>query len=243
VPRPALVLLHGYVGDGRGTWGPQIAALADALDVLAWDAPRDPPEDLGLDGFADHVAAFAAEHGLGRPHVAGLSFGGSVALALARRHPELPRTLTLVSAYAGWAGSLSPEETARRLAQALELSRLSADELVQTLLPTMFSPGTPPDAVAAFGDAMRRAYRPAAFRAMARASAEDASDALPAVRVPTLVICGDRDARAPLPVAERLHAAIAGSRLAVIPGAGHVCTLEAPEAVTALMRGVLAADR
>ena len=41
-----------------------------------------------------------------RPHVAGLSFGGALALTLDRRHPTIPRTLTLASATAGWAGSL-----------------------------------------------------------------------------------------------------------------------------------------
>jgi len=57
--------------------------------------------------------------GLGRPHVAGLSFGCILALALHRRHPAVPRTLVLASAYAGWAGSLPADVTERRLRQAM----------------------------------------------------------------------------------------------------------------------------
>ena len=64
---------------------------------------------------------------------------------------------------------------------------------------------------------------------MARASAEDLRDALPRVEVPTLVVCGDLDVRAPLAVAEHLHAAITGSTLVVLTDAGHVCNVEADE--------------
>jgi pimeloyl-ACP methyl ester carboxylesterase len=45
--------------------------------------------------------------------VAGLSFGGILALALYRRHPAVPRSLVLASAYAGWGGSLPPESPPR----------------------------------------------------------------------------------------------------------------------------------
>ena len=46
---PPLVLLHGYVGDARSTWGPQLDALSDAFTVVAWDGPGagrsdDPPD-------------------------------------------------------------------------------------------------------------------------------------------------------------------------------------------------------
>jgi pimeloyl-ACP methyl ester carboxylesterase len=110
---PPLVLLHGYVGD-RGMWRPQIDGLSDEFTVVAWDAPgfggsSDPPETFRLSDFADCLAAFIDALGLERPHVAGLSFGGGLALELYRRHPSLPRTLVLASAYAGWAGSLPAE--------------------------------------------------------------------------------------------------------------------------------------
>ncbi len=62
---------------------------------------------------------------------------------------------------------------------------------------------------------------------MARAAAEDLRGALPLIAVPTLLVYGDNDVRAPLTVAERLHAEIACSTLVVLPGAGHVCNIEA----------------
>jgi pimeloyl-ACP methyl ester carboxylesterase len=240
---PPLVLLHGYVGDGPSTWRSQIDALRDDFTVVAWDAPgagrsADPPESFGMAGYADALAGLIGALDLEKPHVAGLSFGGALALALYGRHPAVPATLTLVSGYAGWAGSLPAEVGAQRLRQALALSELSPDDFVAALLPTMFSAGTPAESVAAFGAAMRP-FHPAGFRALARASAEDLRAVLPRIDVPTLLVYGDRDVRAPLAVAEDLHSAIAGSTLVVLPDTGHVCSIEAPEALTAEIRAFL----
>jgi pimeloyl-ACP methyl ester carboxylesterase len=240
---PPLVLLHGYVGDGRTAWRPQLDALADELTLIAWDAPgtgrsSDPPEAFGMAGYADVLARFIAALDLGAPHVAGLSFGGALAIELARRHPDVPASLTLVSAYAGWRGSLEPDVADARLAQALALSELSPDELVSTLLPTMFSEGTPKGTIEAFGESLRE-FHPVGFRAMARAAAEDLRDALPTIEVPTLLVYGERDSRAPLAVARRLESAIAGSELVVLRGAGHVCNLEEPELFNEHMRRFL----
>jgi pimeloyl-ACP methyl ester carboxylesterase len=56
-------------------------------------------------GYADCLAGFVDQLGLDRPHVARLSFGGALALEFCHRHPAIPRTLTLASAYAGWGSS------------------------------------------------------------------------------------------------------------------------------------------
>lgn len=240
---PAVVLLHGYVGDGPSTWRPQLEGLADEFTVIAWDAPgagcsSDPPETLGMAGYADCLVGFIAALGLERPHVVGLSFGGALALEFVHRHPAVPRSLVLASAYAGWAGSLPPDATEQRLAQALVLAELPPDEFVAALLPTMFSSGTPRESVDEFAASMAT-FHPVGFRAMARASAEDLRGALAHVDVPTLLICGKNDVRAPLTVAEHLQAAIAGSVLVVLTNAGHLCNIEAPQEFNSIVRRFL----
>jgi len=240
---PPLVLLHGYVGDGPTTWRRQVEGLCDEFTVVAWDAPgvggsSDPPESFGMAGYADCLAGFVDRLALEKPHVAGLSFGGALALELYRRHPTIPMTLILASAYAGWGGSLPADVAERRLRQALVLADLSPDAFVSALLPTMFSEATPPESVDAFGASML-AFHPAGFRAMARASAEDLRDVLPRINVPTLLVYGDKDVRAPLSVAEDLKAAISGSTLVVLPDAGHACNIEAPEEFNRTVRNFL----
>ena len=242
---PLLVLLHGYVGDGPSVWRHQLDGLSSDFTVVAWNAPgagasSDPPETFGIDGYAQCLAGFLAALELGPAHIMGLSFGGSLALALQRRYRTWTKTLVLASAYAGWRGSLGLDAAEARLAQAIRLSRVSPDELVDTLLPTMFAMPVSPEDLQAHRAAMA-AFHPVGLRAMAAAAAEDVSDVLGEIVVPTLLLYGDKDVRAPQAVAEHLHASIGSSRLIVLEGAGHVCNVELPERFNREVRAFLAA--
>lgn len=111
---PPLVLLHGGVSDHR-SWRRQIESLSADWTVVAWDTPgcgrsSDPPADFSLGDYADCVAGMAPATGLQRPHVGGPSFGGGLALEVFNRHRELPSSLILAGAYAGWGGSLPADE-------------------------------------------------------------------------------------------------------------------------------------
>lgn len=241
---PPLVLLHGFVGDAVGTWSSQLETLSEDFTVVAWDAPgagrsSAAPESFRMDDYADCLFGFVSALELARPYVAGLSFGGALALELFRRHRSLPSKLVLASAYAGWAGSLLPDIAEERLQLSLRLSRLPAAELVAALLPGMFSAGAPADRVSAFAANISE-FDPAGFRVMAMASAEaDLRDVLPLIDVPTLLLYGDQDVRAPREVAEALLAAIPGARLVMMPGVGHVSSVEAPDRFCAEVRSFL----
>jgi pimeloyl-ACP methyl ester carboxylesterase len=67
----------------------------------------------------------------------------------------------------------------------------------------------------------------------------DLRDVLPSVAVPTLLLYGAEDVRAPRPVAEAMHRAVPGSRLVLVPGVGHDVALEAPDAFDAEVRRFL----
>lgn len=217
------MLLHGYIGDARGTWHRQIEDLSDAFTVVAWDAPgtgrsSDPPETFRLSDFADCLAGFVNALDLERPHLVGLSFGGGLALEFYRRHPAIPASLVLAGAYAGWAGSLPPEVVEERLEQVLELSDLSPERFVRAVLPSMFSESVSEVTIDGFATNVS-GFHPAGLRVMAHSFAEaDLRDVLPRIGVPTLLMYGDRDVRAPLHVAEELHMAIPSSKLVILPG-------------------------
>ena len=119
---PLLVLVHGAAEDGR-TWQRQLAALADEFTVVAWDEPgagrsSDLPEGMTLAGFTDGLAALVESLQLGPAHLAGLSWGGTIALELYRRHPGLVGSLIMIDTYAGWKGSLPADEVQARVVGA-----------------------------------------------------------------------------------------------------------------------------
>lgn len=230
---PPLILLHGGLSDSR-EWRKQLDDFSDDFTVVAWDAPgcgrsSDPPETFRLPDYADCLAAFIELLGLERPHVLGLSFGAGLALELYRRHPFIPRTLVLASAYAGWAGSLPPDVVEQRLQRALKEAELPPETLVRGYLEDLLSESVP-EALAEELAAIMADVRAAGMRMMAHAFAEaDLRDILPSIAIPTLLLYGDHDRRVPRQVAENLHAGIPRSKLVVIPGVGHQSNMEAPQ--------------
>ena len=230
---PALVMLHGAPSDSR-TWQWMVPALSRDHTVIAWDAPgfgesSDIDDTWRAPQFADALAAFTAALGLERPHVVGHSFGTMVALSLFQRQPAVPASLVLIGGYAGWAGSLPPDEVARRLEMFVGIADLG-DAFDPKSYPGLFSDLIPADREAALATMMRENIRRATIRAAGHIGAEtDLRPVLPTIDVPTLILHGDSDARSPLAIAQSLHAAISTSELMVLPKLGHACVIEDPE--------------
>ena len=229
---PPLVFVHGAAVDAR-VWRPQLAALADEFTVVAWDEPgagrsSDVPADFGLADYADCLAALIDALDLGPAHVAGLSWGGTVAQELYRRHPELVATLILVDTYAGWKGSLPEEEVRTRVEGVRQMLAAPAGKFDPTL-PGLFA-GDPPAEFLLLLEEMAADVRPESMRTALLLMAEaDQRDLLPRIAVPTLLIWGELDARSPLSVARQFEKAIPDTKLVVISGAGHESNLERPE--------------
>jgi pimeloyl-ACP methyl ester carboxylesterase len=236
-----LVLLHGGFGFDSRSWQPQLDGLAGELGIVAWDAPGcgasdDPPASFRMADYADCLAGFLDATDIARPHIVGISFGGALALALYGRHPAVPRSLVLAGAYAGWAGSLPPDEVQRRLGRISEEITHQPHEWLPKYMTGMFGEAAPA-ALAEQALALASEIHPQASLTMLRAMAEsDLRDVLPRIQVPTLVLHGDRDARSPLSVGQDLHERITGSRLVVLPGVGHMSNLEATEAFNHAVR-------
>jgi pimeloyl-ACP methyl ester carboxylesterase len=148
-------------------------------------------------------------------------------------------SLVLASAYAGWTGSLPAEIVEQRLRQTLRAADSPPDQFVHSMIPTMFSESPPPEPVEEFRQIMMEMH-PAGFRTMARSLAQaDLRDTLAGIAVPTLLLYGDKDVRAPLTIAQELLTRIPASRFTVMPGVGHMSSVEAADRFNAEVRGFL----
>ena len=238
-----LVLLHGLLGDSR-EWNRQLDDLAADVDVIAWDAPgcgesSDPREDVGAEGYARALLGLLDALGVERANVLGLSWGSALALEVYRIAPERVHRLVLASAYAGWTGSLPPDEVERRRAQCLRESEMRPEDFVPQWMPGLLTDAAPAELVDEVV-AIMSSFHPVGYRAMVLAFADlDLRPLLPTITVPTLLLYGELDQRSPLPVAHALHDQIPGAELVVLPNVGHLGNAEAPDAFDAAVRRFL----
>jgi pimeloyl-ACP methyl ester carboxylesterase len=231
---PPLVFVHGAGDDGR-IWQPQLAALADELTVVAWDEPgagrsSDLPAEFTLADYAHCLAAVLEDVGLGPAHIAGLSWGGTVAQELYRHHPGVVATLILIDTYAGWRGSLPAEEVRARVLGAREMLAAPPEEF-DPAFPGLFAAEPPAEFASLLSEIAADARPDSLARQLSIMAETDQRDLLPQIVVPTLLIWGELDERSPVSIAHELAAAIPDTELVVIPGAGHLSNLEKPELI------------
>jgi pimeloyl-ACP methyl ester carboxylesterase len=244
-----VVFVHGFPLRAS-MWEPQFeVAVQSGRRVVAPDLPgfgrSAVPADrsaYSIDGYADLVAALIDDLGLGRVVMAGLSMGGYIALAVARRHPGVLAGLVLADTRAD---PDSPEgRQARSDSQALVEERGDVTPLVDGLLTRILADTGPRHAEvgATLGD-MMRSTAPAGWIGALEAMKQrrDQTDLLPSIAVPTLVVVGEGDALAPVDVAEAMAKAIPGAHLEIVPGAGHVSNLENPDVFNRVLSEFLSA--
>jgi pimeloyl-ACP methyl ester carboxylesterase len=222
-----LVFVHGAASDSR-IWQPQLDGLSGEFTVVAWDEPGaggsdDKPDGFGLTDYAACLAALVER--LGPAHVAGLSWGGTVALELYRHRPDLVATLVLADTYAGWKGSLPQEEVDARVEGVRAMAGV---EHFDPTLPGLFA-GDPPAEFVPLLEEVARTVRPHSMLSQLLVMAEaDQRDLLPSIDVPVLLLWGEHDARSPLFVLRQFEDAVPCATTVVIPGCGHVSNLERP---------------
>jgi 3-oxoadipate enol-lactonase len=241
---PVLVLLHGFPHD-HTLWTAQLAALGRQARVVAPDLAgfggSAPNGEATMDAYADDVVRLLDHLAIEDAVVCGLSMGGYVALALWRRHPARVRALVLADTRAG-----ADDEAGR--AKRRELVALARAEgsaaVTEAMLPGMLGKSTRARSPQA-AEEVRRMGAAAPVEGLvagleAMMARPDSTPTLATITVPTLIVVGDEDVLTPPAQAELLHAGIAGSRLEVIEGAGHLPCLERPAAFNLLVGEFLA---
>jgi pimeloyl-ACP methyl ester carboxylesterase len=231
---PAVLLTHGYSATGR-MWAPQIEALKDRYRVVAWDmrghgetdSPDDPAEYSEALTLGDMVGLLQLL-GVDRAVVGGLSLGGFMSLAFHLAHPEMVRALVLCDTGPGYR---SPDARAG-WNRAAEKRALDFEARGMDALGSSFE-------VRATARYHRSAQGLAhAARGMLAQFDARIIDHLPEIRVPTLVIVGERDEPF-IGASEYMAAKIPGARLEVVPGAGHASNLDNPDHFNRILRGFL----
>jgi 3-oxoadipate enol-lactonase len=238
-----ILLIHGLALDAR-MWDDQVAALRDVARVMRYDtrgfgrSGRDPDVTYTHAGDAwallDHL-------GVDRVVLVGLSMGGRIALETALVAPERVRALVVMDAVVD--GVDWDPESAKGMAAirpALETGGPPAASEVW-LAHGFFTPARRDPIVAARIESMAADYRWLDWTAHDPHGPQPTLiDKLASLTVPTTVVVGALDVPCFLEMAGVLAERIPGARKVVVPDAGHMVNLEAPEAINQVLRDTIA---
>ena len=234
---PVLVLVHS-LGTSLHVWDEQARALAGPFRVVRPDLrghglTEVTPGPYSIAQLAADVIAAMDALGVGQAHVGGLSIGGLVAQSLAHQAPGRVASLILCDT----ALAIPPAQNWRDRAALVRSGGTEA--VVDPVMARWVTPGFMQDPAAIGLRAMLLRTAPEGYAAAAEAiAAADLSADTATLRVPALVLVGDKDEATPPASAEALRAALGGSLL-ILPGAAHLPTVEVPDLVTDAIRRFL----
>ncbi|MFP5288417.1 MAG: alpha/beta fold hydrolase [Thermoanaerobaculia bacterium] len=240
---PVLLLNGGMMT--IGAWEPIAAALAPRFQVIRCDfrgqllSPGEP--EPRLEAHVRDLVELIDGLGIDRVHLAGTSYGGLVGLLFAALHPERAASLAVIAA----TGRITPEfweSTARCRELALEAAAGGdGARVLEYILPETYTPEYLERQAPALEFHRRwvAALPVVWFRGLAAilSSVEgvDLTPHLSAIRCPTLIVAGERDAMFPPEQSRALAEAIPGARLRIVPGAPHGLVVENPDVTARLL--------
>ena len=238
---PTVVLAHGIALTLREWNLVAELLLADGYRVVAFDARGHGRSTIGSQGvsapvMAADLAAVLEATGSTDAILVGHSMGGFLALEAVLEVPGLADRLAGLVLVASFAGDIldgAPQNRAEApILRSRLLPRLTANPTIGTLFAaSFFGPSPSPAMLAAFLE-MVLARDNAPLRPLLDAFTTDALIArLPAVQVPTVIVCGLSDRTTPPRDSRRMAAAIPASRTLWVDSAGHMLPWEAPNAI------------
>jgi pimeloyl-ACP methyl ester carboxylesterase len=203
---PAMLLSHGY-GETHLMWRGQHAALGARYRLIAWDMRGHGGTDAGsepaqysLEATVADMRALLGHVGEERAVIGGLSLGGYMSLAFYGAHPQMVRALVICDSGPGYRSAAARAGwNQRAVERAVALEQRGQLGLAH------------------------------AARGMLAQTDARVIDLLPSIRVPTLIVLGDKDEPFIAPC-EYMAKKIPGARLEVIRGAGHMSNVDQPEA-------------
>ena len=245
----SVVFSHSYLVDSSH-FAPQTEALSDRFRCIAYDHRGHGRSQVTEGGYemenlyADSVAFIEALN-CAPCHFVGLSTGGFIGMRIGIRRPELLKSLILMDTSA----DPEPEENLKRYNLLMFVVRwLGWWPAIGKVMSILFTDKFLTDP--ARQDEVRkwkRCITSGNKRALIRFgkgifARTGVYEELSTLKVPTLVMVGEQDMARPVSEAQRIADKIPGAKLVIIPGAGHLSTVEEPAAVTAAIEEFLSAQ-
>lgn len=229
-----VVFIHGFPFS-QEMWAPQVTALQGSYNLVTYDNRGHGKTDAGdgqylLETFVDDLIGLLDNLEIEKAVLCGLSMGGYIALRAVERNPERVKALVLCDTRSE---ADSNEAKLKRAANLKLIKEKGVPAFAEGFLKAIFAPESfekNPEAVESIRKILL-ANPPLGIcgTLLALASRTDTTDALPKIKVPTLIMVGDQDPITPPAASKSMNKAIPNSELHIIPHAAHMSNIENPD--------------
>ncbi len=239
-----IIFIHGFPFDHH-MWNKQTEELSSLYFCVSYDVRglgKSPAEDgqFTMEMFADDVIVLIDELKLVKPVLCGLSMGGYIALRTIEKKPDLFKALILCDTKSA---ADNDDAKIKRAAGIKKINEEGVKSFVEEFIPNCFAEES---IIKLDKDYKELVNRSSNFSAegvkgclLAMAVRTDTTEFLKKLKVPALLICGEKDKLTPPSVMKEISDSIPDSEFHIIPKAGHVTPLENPEEVNKILKNFL----
>jgi pimeloyl-ACP methyl ester carboxylesterase len=219
--REFILFIHG-AGGGEYTWSYQKSFFEKEFNPIIIELPghgeSDGEGEEEIVTYAEHVYAFLQAIGVRNVFLVGHSMGGAIVQTLALTHPEVIRGIVLVGTGA----------RLKVLPMILNGIKTNFEETVPKIVQFAYSRKTPSELIERGVNQMLQCRPEVLYGDFAACNRFDVMKDVEKIHLPALILCGEDDELTPIKYSQFLHSRIGGSKLEVLPNAGHMVMMESP---------------
>ncbi len=228
-----IIFIHGFPFSLE-MWEPQMWALPNQYRAIAYDVRGHGRSDVGdgqysIEFFVDDLVGLLDHLVIDKTVLCGLSMGGYIALRAFERNPERFKGLILCDTKSG---TDTDEGKVKRASTLKSVKMNGVEQFAEGFVKSVFAESTfksHPEIIESIKSVIKTSSPIGIGGALlALACRTDTTPVLPKIKVPTLILCGERDVLTPLKDSEFMHNQIIGSSFHIIPAAAHLSNLENP---------------
>ncbi|HXX33554.1 MAG TPA: alpha/beta hydrolase [Thermodesulfobacteriota bacterium] len=220
--RETVLFIHG-AGGRQYSWGYQKGYFEKEFNPIIIELPghgeSEGEGEQEIVKYAEHVEVFLKTLGLRKTFLVGHSMGGAIVQTLALSHPEMIKGVVLVGTGA----------RLKVLPMILNGIKDDFEETVRRVSQFAYSQKAPPTLIERGIAEMLQSRAEVLYGDYLACDQFDLMNEIEKIVLPTLVLCGEDDQLAPVKYSQFLHSRIKGSKMEILPNAGHMMMMEVPQ--------------
>ncbi len=237
-----IVFIHGFPFD-HNMWNNQTEELSKEYYCITYDISGLGESPVGdgqftMEMFVDDLMEIIRELNLEMPVICGLSMGGYIALRAVERFEEKFRALILCDTKSA---ADTNDVKIKRAEGIKKINEMGVEKFVNDFVPNCFAEESLSKSF--YKETLKGSLKSSPIGVkgclLAMAGRTDTTEYLSKVKIPVLVICGEKDKLSPSPRMKEMADAISDSQFQIIPKAGHLSPLENPEAANKVIKDFL----